>query len=678
MKRNILMPLLTVFCLPAVLLGGGAGDVTIRTSHPQYPGEGAFQTVEDCVAFATEGKSEPQDKALGMYNWFLTHQWHLMSPMEWCVPGRCPDTADAGDYETVVFDANRARFSYGYGLCGTTHAWNEVYWKALGFGARRREFPNHINSEIFYNNEWHAFDSDMAGLVFRGDGVVAGYKDLQNNPKLVEDSHPPIPRYPFAWPSDFETMKQGWQEVAQRTSWYSLYNGGYAAHPGIVHLREGESFTRWYDRDHYGGPSGRRFWQNQTGGPERKWTFFNTDKPFHDGEKSNSRNLATYCNGEFVYVPPLHSERCRDAVDCDSGSIGFRESSPLLYSKDGKAASVTFRHFSPYVICGDPADDANPMSGTATDGLVVNARIAGTIRCQVSANQGQSWSDVTLLPVDGAAEEGLVRADLTEFVKGRYGWWLKFLWDGESGIDELKFTTTTQVNQAMYPRLTENGCEVQYQTTPRAVVAMIPDFGLEEDLVDKFESPAFRSANLQYRPRSVKNRYAYQATDRNPAEVCFRLDSPGVLQEVIAAVRYPLPVPPTAGCDFRLEVSTDAGSSWQQFAKADIPSDNEFSSGWLYGKIDVSSRASKQALVRVRMHTPGRPAALIDARLYGVHEVAAPGEVSVEFGWLQDGKPISNKTELAAGVTSASLFVPTGGKIVDRFVKIEASSPKMP
>ena len=116
LQNLVFAALLTACPLPTQC---SAADVTLRTDHPQYPGEGAFQTVEDCVRFATRGKTDPQEKAIGMYNWFLTHQWHLMSPMEWNVPGRVPDTSSAGDYETVVFDANRARFSYGYGLCGT-------------------------------------------------------------------------------------------------------------------------------------------------------------------------------------------------------------------------------------------------------------------------------------------------------------------------------------------------------------------------------------------------------------------------------------------------------------------------------------------------------------------------------------------------------------------------------
>ena len=64
-------------------------------------------------------------------------------------------------------------------------------------------------------------------------------------------------------------MKKGWQQVAAGGHWYAMYNGGYAAQPGIIHLRKGETFTRYYDPDHYGGPSKRRFWHHMKGGPRR-------------------------------------------------------------------------------------------------------------------------------------------------------------------------------------------------------------------------------------------------------------------------------------------------------------------------------------------------------------------------------------------------------------------------
>src|SRR4051812_40735647 len=89
------------------------GDPTLRTNHPQYAGEGAFQSIEDCVRFATKEHKSTQDKAIAMYLWLLTHQWHLASPQEFVVPGLLPDTQRTNAYEMMVFDANRARFSYG-------------------------------------------------------------------------------------------------------------------------------------------------------------------------------------------------------------------------------------------------------------------------------------------------------------------------------------------------------------------------------------------------------------------------------------------------------------------------------------------------------------------------------------------------------------------------------------
>jgi hypothetical protein len=393
------------------------GDPTVRTDHPQYAGEGAFQTVEDCARFATEGKETPQERAIALYLWMLTHQFHLASPQEWSVLGETPDTARSQD-DLIVQDANRARFSYGYGLCGTVHAWNEVYWRALGMPARRRAFPGHVNSEVFYENTWHAFDTDMAGLLFRDDGRVAGYDDISANPKLATACKPPLPCYPFAWPGDFETMKAGWEEVARGGHWYAMYSGGYAAMPGVVHLRAGEKFTRWFDRDHWGGPSKRRFWHHLPGGPFRNWTFVNRGEPEHRGEESNCRGNASYCNGEFVYRPDLTKANYKEGAVAESANVGRQAILPHLYSRDGKEASVTFSHFSPYVICGDPEDDANPMSSPATDGMVVSGKSAGTVHLDASPDGGQTWQVIG----DGS---GPFRHDLTEVFKGRYGWLLR-------------------------------------------------------------------------------------------------------------------------------------------------------------------------------------------------------------------------------------------------------------
>ncbi len=313
MKR---LSLLTYFVICVCLHSAAIaeiGDPTLQTDHPQYPGEGAFQTPEACVAWATAGAKSDQEQALALFNWILTHQWHLMSPQEWNMPGIVPGQRP-DDTEMMVYDANRGRFSYGYGLCGTVHAWNEVYWHALGLTARRRSFPGHTNSEVFLDGRWRMFDTDMAGVVFNRDGTVAGYEDIARDLKLLDLPKPPWPRYPFAWPSDFNGMKSGWKEIAAGGNWYSMYSSGYAAMPGVVHVRSGETFTRYYDPDAFGGPSKRRFWHKQPGGPARDWTFANGGTPYHDGAKSNCRGNIAYGNAVFDYAPDLTRHESREGL----------------------------------------------------------------------------------------------------------------------------------------------------------------------------------------------------------------------------------------------------------------------------------------------------------------------------------------------------------------------------
>jgi hypothetical protein len=642
----------------------GVGDPTLETDHPQYSGEGAFQTVEQCVRHATANKATPQDKAISVYLWMLSHQFHLMSPQEWNVPGAVPNTAKDNNQDMIVYDANRARFSYGYGLCGTVHAWNEPYWKALGLNARRRSFPGHTNSEIEYAGGWHTFDTDMAGLVFRKDGVVAGYEDVMKDTSLLDVDRSPLPRYPFAWPSDFNGMKGGWKQVAKGGNWFKMYNGGYAAQPSIVQLRAGETFTRYFDRDHFGGPAQRRFWHNQKGGPFRDWTFVNMGEPTHQGAKSNCRGNASYCNGEFVYRPNLGNAFYQEGIAAQTPNVTGGDASPRLRAKDSGAATVTFQHFSPYVIAGCPADGANPMTAPATGGLVVTGQVVGPVSLAVSADQGQTWK---------AAGEvtGKFEKDLTDSVKGRYGWQVRFVWKGTGGQDAVTFNTVTQVSQAIYPRLKSDGTSVTYRAASRGVVPLLPNFAEPEAVAGRYEEKSLRSSNVTYAGRSAKSRFAYAVQGNKPGVVVFRVDAPENLLQVAGSARYNVRVPPPEGCDFRLDVSTDGGKSWKPLGKADVPKDNDFSSGWVYGTGDVSVAKSKTALVRANVYQGGYQVGLITAELYGVYQTPPPQAVKLTYAWKESGTVKTHVENVPAGAAERKFTVPTGKTITDEYVRME-------
>lgn len=670
------LKLFVVLCGLVALAGAAradVGDPTVETDHPHYAGEGAFQTVEECVRRATAGKATPQDKAIALYLWILSHQFHGMSPQEWNVAGMVPDAGKEGRTDLIVYDVNRARFSYGYALCGTVHAWNQAYWKTLGLNARSRGFPGHTSSEIEYGGSWHMFDTDGACLPFRRDGVVAGYDDIIKDLALLDVDRSPLPRCPFAWPTDFDDTKEGFKEIAKGGHWYKLYNSAYAAQPAIVHLRSGETFTRYFDRDHFGGPEQRRFWHHQKGGPFRDWTFVNMGTPQHHGAKSNCRGNASYCNGEFVYRPNLGTTTYREGVVQQAPNIASTDASPRLRSQDGQPTSVTFQHFSPYVIAGCPADGANPMSKLATGGLVVAGQTVGQVSLEVSADHGQSWKAV-------AKVTDKFDKDLTEEVKGRYGWQVRFAWKGSGGLDALSFITVTQVAQTIYPRLKPDGCAVVYRAAARGVVPVLPNFGQPEEKAG-FEEKALRSANVVYAGRGPQSRLAYKVQDNKPGTIVFRVAAPAELLQVTAAAKFNVRVPTPDGCDYHLELSTDGGKTWRPLGRADIPKDNDAffgtpkekdaSWGWVHGAADVAATKSKTAWVRVHLFQGGHPVGLMAADLYGVYRTPPPQALKLTYAWKELDTLKTHVAAIPAGTHAAKFHVPTGKTIVDEFVRLE-------
>ncbi len=639
---------------------GEIGDATLTTTHPHYPGEGAFQTPEQCVQWATAAGGNSRERALAVYNWLLTHQWHLHSPQEWNIPGRIPG-AQPEDSEMMVSDANRGRFSYGYGLCGTVHAWNEAYWRALGLEARRRAFPGHTNSEVLIDGRWRMLDTDMAGVVFQPDGSLAGYDEIVRDLSLLTRSQSPWPRYPFAWPSDFRTMQRGWEEVARGGNWYKLYHGGYAAHPGIVHLRSGETFTRYYDPDVFGGPSRRRFWHRQPGGPARDWTFFDQGTPFHDGATSNCRSHVSFGNALFDYHPDLTSDRFREGVA--AASLNLSSTARGLQSRDAQPAWVVFEHFSPYVICGDPIDDENPLTHPATEGLVVRGEAAGPIHLQVSPDQGQTWSPLQEL-------SGEFQLDLTEAVKGRYGWQLKLLLPAGSHLTALQTTTTCQLNPAMYPRLTAHGTTVTWRAAGRAVEPVLPLLVDEQATIERFERRDLRSENMEFVGRGPQQRLAYRVLGPRRGWVVFRVPARTPLVGVAGAARFAVRSPTPEGAEFALTYSLDGGVNWSPLGRAAPPTDNEFSSGWVFGTAQFDNAIEQEVLVRVDLFGGGAATGLLAVELYGLRQTQCDSPATVTYEWREGDQLRRHAFTLPAGMTEATAEIPTGAEVRDHAVHI--------
>ena len=136
-------------------------------------------------------------------------------------------------------------------------------------------------------------------------------------------------------------------------------------------------------------------------------------------------------------------------------------------------------------------------------------------------------------------------------------------------------------------------------------------------------------------------------------------------------MRYQVRVPPPEKTDYRLEYSVDGGKNWMTMAVADIPADNEFSSGWLAGTADVSASGVREALVRLTLYGGGYQTGLIDAQFYGIYETSPPQELQIEYGWKdRDGKLQTYDVTVPAGTEQKRFTVPTGKHITDEFVRM--------
>ncbi len=640
MQRILGLVIVMTFLAQGGVSQAEVGDVLLSTNHPHYPGEGALQTPEDCVRFATRGATTHHDRSIAIFHWLLTHQWHLHSPQEWCQIGRQPGASNS-DYEMVVYDANKGRFSYGYGLCGTVHAWNEAYWGAAGYRARRRAFPGHSNSEVFVDGKWRMFDTDMAGIVIDRDGNVAGYDEIAGDLSLLEHEQDGLPRYPFAWPADFETMKAGWEKVAAGGNWYKLYHGGYAAQPPIVHLRAGESFTRYPHPDAFGGIAKRRFWHQQENGPSRVWTFANQGTPVHHRDESNCRGPARFGNAVFDYRPDLTQASCLEGVTGDSSDVSITPRG--LRTADGRdGVAIVFEHFSPYVICGDPVDDKDPMQNQASDGFVIECKTDGVVVFEVSGDQGQTWHAV------GTAE-GQHRFDATERVKGRYGWQMRVTICKDAVLHRLRFVTTGQLCETIYPRLKPNGTTVSYRSKSRAVTPVLPLLVSEAATAEYCEKPELRSPNLEFLGRSAEQRMAYRVRGAQRAHVVFRIPARTPLMGVSAAARFAVRSPTPPGAKFGLDYSTDGGQTWDKLGTADPPPDNEFSSGWVYGNKNFPEPVDQSVLVRVTLNGGGYGTGLLTTELYGLRQTSQSSALKVTYGWREDDKRKQHSFVVAKG-----------------------------
>ena len=617
-----------------------SGDPQLKTDHPWYPGELSCSTFERL--FATEAEAytratgrkvdNDEDKALAAWYWRNTHYWHGTS----ATCGYFKDLKDG----SWVREYWSGLFAYGFGLCGTTHSqWCGEMEKLLGHGRSRvAGVAGHNSFEVFLTGgaygegKWVLLDHDISTVIFAADG-----SRLISIPEIQADMAN------LTNPNFKPERQRGWRigglydsdPQAYKTYGVAEYGSGYYGPPPLVHLRAGECLRRYVKP---GVETGKTFvyWginaKQGIPGPARTETWVNQPEKMYNSKTSSggAAGQARYGNAVYTYKPDFTSGAYKE------GAI-----------EEG-ADHVTFEFYTPYVIGSTPApggDWAVYESG-GKNGLVLNGKLSGPVK--VSVDQGGTWSDA------GTAADGM---DLTDFVKGKQQYWIRFGAAPKDLADSgLTLRTNCQCNAAIVPRLKNGGSKVTFLATGQAIVSAGPTKAqAEAHVVDG--KIGTNTVTLEL------------ATPHKEKAV-----------HIYAAAHVSCSCPPNPDVKYQIEYSTDGGKEWKPAVKdwqivRHTPEPADFwSQTNVFGDATLDGATGATGPVRVRFKNDGgKPYQKVEAHL--VYEIAKHGATDVTFAWKENNgetKTATHAYPAAAGKEDTSWTVPTGQNVETVWVEYSA------
>jgi hypothetical protein len=475
--------------------------------------------------------------------------------------------------------------------------------------------------------KWVLLDHDISTVIFNREGAaLLSIAEIKADLRRLTDRRF-APGRQRGWlvsglhPEDAAGVYTRFDSVA--------YLAGYAGPPPTVHLRRGESLRRYLRPGLADGKTfvfwGRNYNAGGTAGPERDRTWVNRPEQMHGSRDGTTPRVgqARYGNAVYTYRPGFANGDYREGV-VDEGE-----------------RHVTFTFATPYVIGATPPDGKpwGVYEAGCKNGLVLRGKASCPVA--VSVDRGRTWRDCRKFA------DGL---DLTDHVKGRRQYWLRF----GAGARELAGTglttvTVCQANAAVLPRLKDGGSKVRFEASGRAVVSAGPSVA-------------------EARPHVVAGGF------QSP-EVTMELATPRgePVVAVYAAAQWASGNPPRPDVRYQIDYSTDGGKTWRPVVKDwAIPRRGEepgdfWSQSFCYGSADVAEKGASSVRVRFR-NSGGKPC--LRAEVHCVCQVRGKDPTRLTFDWADD-TGAHRESHVFTGGGPAEWAIKTGQKVETRWVEFE-------
>ena len=464
--------------------------------------------------------------------------------------------------------------------------------RSRGVGAAAHNaFEVFLQGGAYGEGQWALLDHDLSTVIFNGSGQrLLGLGELQNDvDRWIDRAYKP-------------EKQRGWLVCglhpgdgnAYRKYAVAEYRADYAEPPPMVHLRRGERMRRYFQPSLGDGKTfviwGRNYNTGQIPGPERSRTWVNQPKEMHGSKKGTSHQSGQvrFANVQYVYRPDFTTADYREGIVEESEN------------------HVIFEFCTPYIISATPPnDDAWGIYETGCrNGLVLRGELACTVA--ISLNAGRSWS------VSREFKDGL---DLTDYVKGRSQYWLRFETNARQLVDSsLEIRTVCQANVAVLPRLKDGGTTIRFEASGKSILSIGPELDLAKTFVTR---GAFGEKTVTLTARPDKSVIGLHA-----------------------AAHVASSSPPDPAIQYQIEYSLDSGEQWLPLVRdwsiprrGDEPSDF-WSQRFCYGSHAIDSAAGKPMLIR--FHNNGGKRNL-RAEVHLILETGKPDPVKVTYDWSDAG-----------------------------------------
>ncbi len=440
----------------AILAMGWAGSLQAAVYSPRITSE----HVADCSSLEAFAKYpawkdlKGQDRALAIWKYFVgteTGVFHYNPIQEGLDP-------QMWEYR-LIRDPVKMLNVYGYGFCGLFGPTTAGLFEGAGFEkARAVSIPAaaHSVTELWYDNDWHYYDTDLRGVVFRRDGkTVANIQDLLDDPTLWTE---PSRKFDPFFPDDKDLGQLAKSYKAKPVEY--VYHWQMGGSTMDYRLRKGESLTRWWH------PRGGHWAHHPEDAQTEFWQNLIKKEPY--GAKGNhpAFSIWTHGNGLFDFNPVLR-KGCGDFEDgvFDRRNVQLTDKG-LVPAGDG-SAEVVWEVLSPYVIVPQVNNLADPKDDK--EASVVTFKSSGEVKVSLSLDFGRSYTEIK-----GVTEPGETSIDLTPHLPGgRYQYLVKFTLAGGS-LESLRIRTWVQVAPISLPRLKKGLNHLQYATGDKRGFNTVP------------------------------------------------------------------------------------------------------------------------------------------------------------------------------------------------------------